>query len=256
MSFGNAPTVPLRRVGQWSQVEIIGWEQRCRKELEINGQLVDSFSARNAVKSLGLPAPPVQAPGYDPNWLPRGFDPREHGWDPRGELAQETRRCIHAQTCPPQDRHPLPTTASHEVGWMLSPARASTSDGGARLARTGSLPSRPKPNLASTMGSDSQYAHTQFSWLDSHTRKEAERRRLRREAKLAKVEAGISEALRQTRHWDTVAPGKKYYRPLGETDVTEYDNHMVRFSGKPLYKSKKSSAPVLMKDGVLVAPWK
>jgi hypothetical protein len=53
----------------------------------------------------------------------KGFDPKAHGWDPKGDLANEFRRCRKRSTAPPTDRFLFPETTAQENGWCMKPQK-------------------------------------------------------------------------------------------------------------------------------------
>lgn len=53
----------------------------------------------------------------------KGFDPKDYGWDPQGELATEFRRCRKRSTAPPTNRFLFPETTAQENGWCLKVAK-------------------------------------------------------------------------------------------------------------------------------------
>lgn len=109
------------------------WRQLIQKEKDVARMAPRSgFSLRGAVSREEVPV--HHKPGHiDPQELRncKGFDPKAHGWDPKGDLATEFRRCRKRATAPPTNRFLFPETTAQENGWCLKaskpqPRRASS----------------------------------------------------------------------------------------------------------------------------------
>jgi len=95
------------------------WTQRIHKE-EINARSRPSggFSVRAAVSVPDVPT--KFKPGHmDPREASGGgFNPSKLGWDPKGPMSKEFRRCMNQQNAVPRQRHLFPETCQQEIGWI------------------------------------------------------------------------------------------------------------------------------------------
>lgn len=94
------------------------WSQRIQKE-GINAKTrPEGFSVRAAVSVPDVPS--KFKPGQmDPREASgAGFDPRTIGWDPKGTMTTEFRRCMNQQKACPRERHMFPETCQQEIGWI------------------------------------------------------------------------------------------------------------------------------------------
>lgn len=102
------------------------WAQRICKEDKINASVNGTFSLRNAVSALDVPAkfkPGHVDPAQELRSLKR-WEPADNGWDPSGPEAREFRRCLNSQTGGPRGFEAYPLTSQQEIGWLLSSAGA------------------------------------------------------------------------------------------------------------------------------------
>jgi len=209
------------------------WEARIRKEDAVHAHIhnPDGFAMRNALRR----PPPTEPPH---RILPRrgaGLDVAELGWDPAGPRAKELFNCMEHLEAIPRGRYPLPETTQHVTGWALSSS--------SRPARAQSLPS---------FGD----AETLVESSRELVREAAKTRAQRREAKLAKAEANISQALARSQEFHNRGQ-RGVYRPLGETDVTTFQNFFYKSTGGiQLHQATPSNKPVLRtRDNNLAPPW-
>lgn len=94
------------------------WRQLITKERDFAAMKPKSgFSLRCAVAREEVPVrfKPGHCDPSKPNL--KGFDPKDYGWDPKGELATEFRRCRQSAAAPPTKRYLFPVTTAQENGW-------------------------------------------------------------------------------------------------------------------------------------------
>lgn len=94
------------------------WRQLITKERDFAAMKPKSgFSLRCAVSREEVPV--RFKPGHcDPSKNDcKGFVPKDHGWDPKGEDAMEFRRCRTRSSAPPTKRYLFPVTEAQESGW-------------------------------------------------------------------------------------------------------------------------------------------
>jgi len=114
------------------------WSERIHKEAS-TARTRNEFSVRNAVSILDVPK--QFKPGHiDPSSKSHAekFNPRKVGWDPKGQVATEFRRCIDRQTAGSRERHQFPDTMYQEVGW----SQGQSGDPQQRAEPYGSNPSK------------------------------------------------------------------------------------------------------------------
>jgi len=101
------------------------WRQLIAKEQDLARNAPRSgFSLRCAVSREEVPV--SFKPGHiDPSQTKhcKGFDPKAYGWDPKGELATEFRRCRKRSEAPATQRFLFPETTAQENGWCLKAAK-------------------------------------------------------------------------------------------------------------------------------------
>jgi hypothetical protein len=100
------------------------WRQLIAKEKDFAAKAPRSgFSLRCAVNREEVPV--RFKPGHiDPSVKnTKGFDPKAYGWDPKGELATEFRKCRKRSTAPPTNRFLFPETTAQENGWCQKPTK-------------------------------------------------------------------------------------------------------------------------------------
>lgn len=116
------------------------WEQRIHKE-SINAKARNDFSLRNAVSVEGVPKKfkPGHLDPSNPSYQATAFDPAVLGWDPKGPVAQEFRRCMTLQVAGPRERHQFPETCQQEHGWIQGISSGSVRD---RSEPAGSNPTK------------------------------------------------------------------------------------------------------------------
>lgn len=195
----------------------------------------------------------------------KGFDPKEHGWDPKGELATEFRRCRQRSTQPPACRALFPETTAQENGWYLRARRQrqdskvklppaeskQNADVGADAESKEEQDTEPKRGLGK-WGSDSQLSATvptqlsavapsqlssvvvtELSRASSYPGLEKDFVKLYRQGDV-RVDRALAEIHRYGCHGDR---GRKHQRPLGETDATAYASAFMKATcGVPPHK--------------------
>lgn len=258
------------------------WRQLIQKEKEIQYNAPRSgFSLRCAVNREEVPV--RFKPGHlDPSQArlnTKGFDPKAYGWDPKGDLATEFRRCRQRSEQPPAYRSLFPETTAQENGWYLR-VRKQRQDGKVKLPPADS---KRKPDVAGSGGKEEQVdgkpaqedgkpkrglgkwgsesvlsatlptelsalapSHlssvvvTELSRATSYPGLEKEFVKLYREGD-ARVDRALAEARRYMCHGDI---GHKHKRPLGETDATAYASAFMKAtSGIPPHKWDPRALP-------------
>jgi len=94
------------------------WRQLVTKERDFAAMKPKSgFSLRCAVAREEVPVhfKPGHIDPSKPNV--KGFDPKAYGWDPKGELATEFRRCRTRSSAPGTKRYLFPESTAMENGW-------------------------------------------------------------------------------------------------------------------------------------------
>mmetsp|Transcript_36236 Transcript_36236/g.93453 ORF Transcript_36236/g.93453 Transcript_36236/m.93453 type:complete len:241 (+) Transcript_36236:104-826(+) len=214
------------------------WDARCRKE-EVNAQLTTKFQMRSAIKLPGIPTPPQR------NDTEAGapLDVAKLGFDPNGQEGKDLRNFINMKLHGgPKDRHAMPSSSSHNIGWAQDRAKV-----GEPLVRSRSTP---------TMNP----AHsTDYEWMREKLVDVEAKRRRKHEARLAKAEESVQRAMAASGHFLCKGPtGHKWNKSAGETDITAYENEfIIKNCGVTLVQTRPSDVVVLKdKMGNWCPSWK
>mmetsp|Transcript_21583 Transcript_21583/g.64867 ORF Transcript_21583/g.64867 Transcript_21583/m.64867 type:complete len:240 (-) Transcript_21583:57-776(-) len=201
--------------------DCILWEERVLKEDAVHATIhnPDGFLMRNALRQGGPGGVPPQRVTSEAAGAPPA-----RGWGPNEPRGRELREAMEQLIAVPRGRYRLPETTKHQDTWAVS------------------TPSRPERSMSLPALRD---AETEVESNRAVVLEAAAKRQRRRDAKFAKAEAGLSQALaRSAQFWNMGAKGR--YRPLGETDATTFQNYFVKASGgTQLHQTRSSGEPVL-----------
>jgi hypothetical protein len=203
----------------------------------------------------------------------KGFDPADYGWDPKGPLATEFRKCRKRATAPPTNRFLFPETTAQENGWCLKVSNRKNTSKLPSVAPKTKLEGIPEAQIKATehrqeVQDIAEKAHagsglgkwasasqmsatvpTELSCVAPSCLSSVVATELSRASSfpgfdkefvkgVRALDARVDTAMRECRRYGSYGDvGNKRFCPLGETDATAYANSFIKATqGVPPHK--------------------